>query len=226
MKIDRARFLLLTGALSAAAIAGCSSSTTTVNSTPTADAGDDATTVVTVTDSGTDSGGDDSATTSGDDAASNVDSATCSDTVVTGANACVAIADAGADGGSANFCLTPVLCTTLAATLKPKIAAAVANCLAALPSPCDETASTQQAKYECLTTALATACPDSTAAASCATACGDAGVDGGVASCATVLPGLTDMGTGSYITCVSESGGSGCPNPMDSDLCLEQITSL
>jgi hypothetical protein len=204
MKIDRARFLLLTGAISgaiaaASATEGCTSATT---ATPDAGASGDSGSGQDAT-SG-DSGGKDAATgDAGNDAGDG--SSTCDDSVGN-AGACADYLDGGApDGG--NGCLSDILCTNLLGALKPKVAQTAITCIVTGPA-CEGAAGTPI--EDCVAQALGNACADSTGAAACAqvaTTCADAGADAGInaTDCQKLTAGLTADGRTKFVACMTES---------------------
>lgn len=208
MKLDRARFLMLTTAISGAVVA-CSI-TSTNNTVPGG--------------GGSDSGGGGDGTTGGDGAVAQDsggdtsasdganEAATCDDSIGK-PGACVDYADGGtgpdaaaADGGDAGpVCLSALLCDGVLADLKPKVAQTAIACVVALPT-CESGAGIDT----CIATALAGACPDATGKASCdqiAAVCGDAGADAGVsqADCVKYTAGLTAAGRTKFVACMTES---------------------
>jgi hypothetical protein len=221
MKIDRARFLMMTGALSGAfaaacAVAACSTATT---STPDAGASGDGGGGGGGADSssGTDSGGGrtDSGTTTGDSGGDAADGAACDDTVGK-RGACADFldggtgpdADAAAEGGVA--CLSDILCSGLLMNLKPGVAEKAINCIALLPT-CEGT--TTSPVEDCVQKALSAACPDTTGQAPCdaiAATCADAGADAGVkgADCTKITTGLSSSGRDAFVACMTESACS------------------
>jgi hypothetical protein len=209
MKLDRARFLMLTTAISGA-IAACS--TTTTNNTTDGGGGgggDGGGNEAASPDaSGTDGAGGQDGTTDGVSPDGAGEAATCDDSVGA-AGACASYADGGTgpdagDGGS--VCLSATVCTNLLADLKPHIAEQVIACVAALTDcgPGDA------AVIDCMQTSLRKACPDPTDATACgqiASTCSDAGADAGVSpdECHTLTAGMTDSGRTKFVACMVES---------------------
>jgi hypothetical protein len=218
MKIDRSRFLMLTGALSAAtalgaaAIGGCSSSSTTVApdaSVPPTDSGvtTDGGGTTDASDAGTDSGaclGDTAPADAGDAGDGGLD--------------CTAAADTACQAG----------CEAALANLRAGIAFAAADCILKLPS-CEGAAT--DVIGACIEAAAGKACADSTAATYCQdvfAACTDAGapVDAGdaggftQADCEKAAVALNQTGRDTFMSCMVESGGSGCADPQ---ACLDAL---
>jgi hypothetical protein len=197
MNVDRARFLLLTTALSAAtAVAmsatGCSATSDTKDggsssgTTPETDSG-------TGTDATTDAYSSDASTDSG---------ACLDDTGL--APTCE---------GAALNCAT--ICQHFIPTYKNAVGRAITECIVALPS-C-EGIGTDTLIAECVQKGLAAACPDPTAEGYCAplsTACGDAdGGDAGAAAlplpdCITLATGLNATGRTAFSACINNSMGA------------------
>lgn len=210
MKVDRTRFLLLTGTISTAtalAMAGASGCTVVSKG----DGSDAATTPTT-----TDDGG--STTPATSDGGAKSDAAPTSDCLGSGAG------DAGAldcTKLAANGC--DVSCEAYASNFKPEVARAIADCLVKLPS-CEGDFDAMQA---CATAALAKACDDPTAKTFCtpiASSCGKN--DGGAADidqskCEALAKGLSTEGRASFLSCVDE-GTPGYCTP-DSSYCLDAM---
>jgi hypothetical protein len=207
MKIDRARFLVLTGAISGAIAAASAVEACSVATTSTPDAGgtqqgdsgsgQDAT-------NGTDSGGG-TDTGTGSDTATDSPS-TCDDSVGT-SGACADYADGGTPADAGNGCLNDVVCTGLLNGLKPKVAQNAINCIVTGPA-CEGAAGTPIA--DCIAQALGNACADSTGAAACQqidATCSDAGADAGISSadCQKLTPGMTSAGRTQFVACMTES---------------------
>ncbi len=199
MNIDRARFLMLTGAISGA-IAACVTQTTT-----TPDGGVPDTKDATTSDASNptpDATGD-----SSDAAATDArESSTICDDSVGSLGPCVDYLDGGtgpADGG--NGCLDQTACEAIRTTFKPKVGKAIVDCLVALPT-CEGGAGIGA----CVQQELGNACPDNTARPACdeaAAACADAGADAGtsIAECTALLAGVTMEGRQAFISCASDS---------------------
>src|SRR5262245_56037378 len=135
MKIDRARFLVLTGAISGGIAAACAAQACAVTTTSTPDAG---TTQTSDSGSGQDATSSDSATgtdtgTGGDAGGGNDGSTTCDDSVGN-AGACADYLDGGAPDDAGNGCLNDVLCGNLLGALKPKIAQNAIGCIVTGPA--------------------------------------------------------------------------------------------
>ncbi len=207
MKIDRTRFLFLTGAMAAAACTINSTATDGGTTTPPAtDAGHtgDATVADSATDAATDDASEDPA-----DALTKADVAadtgpTCDDSVGT-AGACGLYADGGADTGidGGNMCLDSVSCHNVTTLLKPRVAQKAIECIVGLPT-CEGDFT------PCFQAAFDNACPDTSGAAACATitaACGDASAgDAGLATaCGKISNGLTAAGRTKFVACMTES---------------------
>ena len=213
MKIERSRFLVLTAAMAAASAA---SYACTVTNNTAADGGGGG---------GGDAGGGDGS--SGSDGSSALDgggsdgggsdggagdSATaCNDNVIDGgASSCSSLGpDSGLDGGCGADPRANGFCTALQTNLKPAIAEMAIQCFKIAPA-CEGI-------DDCLTTALAAACADPTAAAACQsmqTACDDAGVEAGTgldagtfaSDCAQIVSGLTAAGRAAFATCYDQGG--------------------
>ncbi len=211
MKVDRTRFLLLTGTISTAtalAMAGASGCTVVSKS----DGSDASTTPATTDDGGS------TTPSANDGGGAKGDAGTTSDCLGSG----------GDDGGAldcsalaANGC--DIACEGYATNFKPEVAKAIADCLLLLPS-CEGDFDAMQA---CTTAALAKACDDATAKTFCApiaSACGKN--DGGAAdidssTCEALAKGLSTEGRGSFLSCVDE-GTPGYCTP-DSSYCLDAM---
>jgi hypothetical protein len=191
MKVDRTKFLLLTGAISAAVACTVNSTTNNdgTNNPPAPPPADD--------------GGTDSATDGGGDAAG--DGGACLGDTTTG------------DGGilTCGAASCPTTCTTVANEYRPGVAEATIECLLALPT-CEGGGTPDT--HACADKALAKACDDTDATTTCAklvAACsadaGDASADGGATfdqtSCQTLVRGLTASARTSFISCVTEGFG-------------------
>lgn len=209
MNVDRARFLLLTTALSAAtAVAlsatGCSATSDTkdggtTNTTPGTDAGTDAYTADAYTgDSSTEDGG----------------GACLDDTGL--APTCE---------GAALDCST--ICQHYIPTFKKGVGRAITDCIIKLPT-CE---GAQVEIANCVQIALAEACPDPTAEGYCvplSTACGDAdGGDAGastlpVSDCIDLASGLNAAGRTAFSSCINDNqGASYCV--ADPNTCIDTI---
>jgi hypothetical protein len=205
MNVDRARFLLLTTALSAATAVAASASGCTVKNDET-DAG---TTVTPGTDSGT-------------DAYTNADAYTA-DSSIEDAGACLD------DTGLAPTCEGAALdCASLCAHYLPNfkngVGRAITECIIKLPT-CE---SADVALAKCVDDALAAACPDPTAEDFCAplsNACGPG--DGGVGSlpltaCNPVAAGLNTAGRNELAGCLNDGMDAGyCV--ADPTICINTI---
>jgi hypothetical protein len=224
MKIDRARFLVLTGAISGAIAAASATEACSTATTATPDAGgshggdsgsgQDAT-------NGTDSGGGTDTGTGGETGGGD-GSATCDDSVGN-AGACAvdggAAADAGDAGDAGNGCLTDVLCGNLLGALKPKVAQNAIACI--VTGPACEGGTTVE---DCVSQALGNACADPTGSGACdqiAAVCADAGADAGLSSadCLKLTAGLTSGGRTDFVSCMTE-GGLSC-GVVDPKSCLQ-----
>lgn len=201
MKVDRTKFLLLTGALSAATAVGAATQSGCTTTSATTDGG-----TTRATDSGTDS------TTEGGDGG-----ACLGDTVTEGG-------DAGPLDCSKSTC--PTDCTNVQNAYKPGVAQAAVQCILALPT-CE---SGSAALTSCATDALDNACDDATAdalctklVAGCTSGGGDAGDAGGDAStsdagtsstmfdqksCVNLVRSLASDARTNFVTCVTEGAGA------------------
>ncbi|MCA9583819.1 MAG: hypothetical protein KC657_00500 [Myxococcales bacterium] len=204
MKIDKTRFLFLTGALSAAALAGMSvTSGCTVNSTST-DGGTDSSTNNT-TDGSTSTDG--SASTDG-----STDGSSSSDG---GADAAACLDDTGsvADCGDAGSCT----CATESSLFKKGVANAIAECQLKLP-----TCEGDPASATCIRDAITRACDDATAAAFCAPLVADCANGAGQklvqADCEKLVKSLSAAGRAQVTSCVTEGVPNNCGT--DSNLCV------
>lgn len=199
MHVNRSRFLLLTAVLAGGA--GC-----TINNT-TLPGGDGGTQDASAGDSSTgDSSTGDSSTGDSSTGDGGTEASTCDDTTATVPD-CNALGDAGVPDGStsctSNTSFGPA-CTAFGANLKPRVAKRAIDCAVALPS-CESGAGLDT----CLTSALAQACDDSTAATTCAaiaSICADAGADAGIsaAQCQQSLSGMTPAARALIQTCFTE----------------------
>jgi hypothetical protein len=208
MKVDRSRFLLLTGALSAATLVvgmgtGCS-----VKSAAT-DAG-----AATPDDGGTT----DSASTvdAGGDATPTADAAPA----CLGDTAPATGPDAG-DGGDCASTGCTTTCVALAANYRAGVAKAIGECLLTLPMCESDTT-------PCVDAALGKACPDPAAAticaplvSACASAVGDAGPVLSQSTCETVINGLNPTGRATFTSCITEGAAGNCTS--DPGYCLSTI---
>jgi hypothetical protein len=208
MNVDRARFLLLTTAISAAtavalSASGCSATTNqtdggTVSPIP----GDDAAT--TPTDSGTDAYSADAS-----------DGATCL-----------------TDDGIAPTCESATADATCTAqcqlylpNYKKGVARAIADCVLALPS-C-EGGSTNAGVANCVQIALASACADPSAATFCQPLVAECAADGGTGAldqteCQDLAVGLSDAGRVEFTSCINE-GMAGAYCIADPTSCIDAI---
>jgi len=206
MNVDRARFLLLTTALSAATAVAVSASGCTVKS----DASDAGTVPPVETDAATtyDSGMDAYTTDASD------------------ASACLT------DDGIAPTCegATNAACGTLCQNYLPNykkgVSRAIAECLLALPS-C-ESGVDDSAIANCVQISLAKACPDPSAATFCTplvTQCAAdaAGTNLDQTECQDLVVGLNDTGRTAFTSCVTE--GNSTPGYCSSDpsACIDQL---
>ncbi len=202
MNVDRARFLLLTTALSAATAVAASASGCSATNTAT-----DGGTTTTV-----DSGGADAYTAD----------ANTGDSSVEDGGAC--LDDTGLEPtceGAALDCAT--LCAHYIPTFKNGVGRAITECIIKLPT-CE---GADVALAKCVDDALAQVCPDPTAEDFCAplsTACGPG--DGGVGSlplakCNPVAAGLNAQGRTEFSACLhdnTDAGASYCT--ADPDICI------
>jgi hypothetical protein len=208
MNVDRARFLLLTTALSAATAVALSASGCTVKNDAT-DAG--TTNPNPTTDSGTDAYTADAYT--GD--SSTEDGGACLDDTGLAASC---------DGVPAD-CST--ICQHYLPTFKKGVARSITACLVKLPT-CE---GAQVEIANCVQNALGAACPDPTAEGYCgplSTTCGDAdGGDAGmatlpVADCIDLASGLNDQGRAAFTACINDGMGAGyCV--ADPNTCIDTI---
>jgi hypothetical protein len=197
MKVDRTKFLLLTGALSAATTVALVSTTACTTTSATTDGG-------TVTPPSGDDSGPDSTTEGG---------ACLGDSVVEGG-------DAAAQDCSKALC--PTECTNVQNAYRAGVAQAAVQCILAL-SICESGGSEAT---KCAEDALANACDDPTAATLCTklvadcTAPSDAGYDADAstadagaafdqASCVALVRGLNADARTSFTSCVTEGAGAG-----------------
>lgn len=206
MNVDRAKFLLLTTALSAATVVAATASGCTVKSV------DNGTSGTVTPPTPTDDGGVD---------------AYAADAYVADGYA----PDGGAcldDTGAAPSCAgAPTDCATACAHYLTNytngVGRAIADCIVKLPT-C-ESATTQISA--CVQGALALACPDPTAEAFCEPISTSCGTDAGVAAfdkteCSDLAKGLNATGRTALSSCVTEGMAAGyCkPNP---STCLDTI---
>jgi hypothetical protein len=207
MNVDRARFLLLTTALSAASAVAMSAT----GCSATSDTKDSGTTEPTPgTDSGTDAYAADAYT-----ADSSTDSGACLDDTGLAPTCEGAVAD----------CAT--ICQHFIPTYKNGVGRAIADCIVALPSCVGADA----AIASCVDKALAAACPDPTAEGYCNPlflACGDPDAgDGGTASlpladCIDLAKGLNAQGRTDFSACINNGmGASYCV--ADPNICINTI---
>ena len=208
MNVDRARFLLLTTALSAATAVAMSAS----GCSATSDTKDSGTTEpLPGVDSGTDAYAADAYT--GD--SSTEDAGAClNDTGL--APTCE---------GAALNCAT--ICEHYIPTFTKGVGRAITGCIIKLPS----CAGADAEIANCVQNALGAACPDPTAEGYCAplsSACGDAdGGDAGVAAlpladCIDLAQGLNTQGRTAFTACINNGMGAGYCVP-DPNTCIDSI---
>lgn len=200
MKIDRARFVLLTATIAASTAAavvmgtGCSST-----STKDSDAGTN-----TNADSGspTDSGNaDGSSTTDASDAAAACLADQATRTAVCGASDDGGADDAGddaGDGGSGTKCAAE--CGYLFDKYKGDVAKNIHACLTIAPT-CEEDPA------NCIGAAIDKACPDPTAEGQCSAllpGCADAAGVPTMAECMRAITPLNETGKASFVSCMTE----------------------
>lgn len=201
MKVDRARFLLLTGAIGAAtalALTGASGCTV-VQKTSGSDGGGSTSNPETDSGSSTTDGG---GTTVKDDAGTTTSDCLGSGSSDAGALDCSTLAANGCD----------VYCDTYATNFKPAIAKAIADCLVKLPT-CE---GGMDAMKACTDAALAKACDDPSAKTFCtpvASECAknDAGAEGLTqSSCEGLAKGLSEQGRTDFLSCIDEGSPGYC----------------
>jgi hypothetical protein len=188
MNVDKARFLLLTSALSAATVVAASASGCSVTSTDT-----DAGTVTPVTP------GTDASTVDAGDIDAYVDGSTD--------DAAVCLDDTGADASCAGVNAT---CTTACEKYLPNfkrgVARSIVTCITALPT-CD---SAEMAIAACVQTALSQACTDPTAEGYCDPLVLECDGDSGTGTaldkteCSDLATGLNASGRTAFTSCVQE----------------------
>lgn len=207
MNVDRARFLLLTTAISAAtavalSASGCSATTNqTDGGTVTPTPGEDA---AVIPDSGTDAYSADAS-----------DGGEC----LTNDGIAPTCASATADA----TCTTQ--CAGYIPNYKKGVARAIADCILALPS-C-EGGSTNAGVANCVQISLAKACPDPSAASFCKPLVTQCAADGGTGAldqteCQDLAVGLSDAGRVEFTSCVTE-GMSGAYCIADPTFCIDAI---
>ena len=212
MKVDRSKFLLVVGAISAATGVGlASTSCSSSSSTSKNDAGSS---------SGTDSGGDDD---SGGGSVNN-------DAGDAGNNACLGdlpdastSGDAGDAGDAATGCaaLTGPGCSTACDDAELRFKSAIAEDIRVCLMPAPACEGTTHAA-DCIKASAAKACPDSTATSTCkdlvAGCTDDSGVDSGVvfdqATCEKLVRPLSESGRQSFVTCVTEGIAGNCSSAL------------
>ncbi len=219
MKVDKTRFLLLTGALAAATVvgvgttSGCTTTSTSTDGGTTGDSGP-----------GTDSGGDDGSTG---------DSGAC-----LGDTASTPAPDAEGGGGidcSANGC--DLQCASASANFRAGVAEEIQKCLLKL-SACEDNAAGING---CIEDAVGKACTDSSATTFCTplvTACGGGGeggadastADGGASqtvfdqnNCEALATALSADGRTALKTCVDEGIAGNCT--ADPGFCIDQLVN-
>jgi hypothetical protein len=209
MNVDRARFLLLTTALSAATAVAVSAT----GCSATSDTKDGGTTNTTPdTDSGTADSSTDAYAADGD-----TDGGACLDDTGLAATC---------DGVPAD-CST--ICEHYLPTFKKGVARAITGCLVKLPT-CE---GAQVEIANCVQNALGQACPDPTAEDYCnplSEACGGAdGGDAGMstlprADCIDLAAGLNDTGRTAFTTCITEGADAGAGYCIaDPNTCIDAI---
>lgn len=207
MKVDRARFLLLTTALSAATAVAISATGCTLKS----EASDGGSTPTTPTnDSGSDGA---------PDAASDGYTA---DSATGDGGACLDDTGLAPTCEGANTSCTAT-CEHYLTTFKKDVARAIAGCIVALPS-CE--GATLEVT-DCVQNALARACPDPTAEGFCeplATTCNGDGSSTAFSKsdCTDVATGLSKAGRTQLSGCVQEGQGVSYCKP-DPTSCLDDI---
>jgi hypothetical protein len=209
MKVDRSRFLLLTGVLSAATLGvvgtgtGCSvTSSATDGGAATADDGGTADSATTV-----DAGGD--ATPSADAAPACLgDTAPATDP------------DAG-DGGDCASTGCAATCAAFATNFRAGVVKAIGQCLLTLPT-CEGDPTS------CVDEALGKACHDPAATticaplvSACASAVGDAGPVLTQSACEALINGLNPTGQATFTSCITEGTPGNCTT--DPGYCLSTI---
>jgi hypothetical protein len=211
MQIDRTRFLLLTGALTAAALGASQGCTQKTNVVP--DGGAAAPADTDAADAASDDVVTDDARTDGSS-----DGGACLGDTPAEARACTDLGglddagmplDASSDGGET--CIQSLsgqsACENQKLLMKGAVAREAIACLLTLPT-CEGV--TPEAT-RCAMDALKKACPDPAAKALCQqilAACGDAGADAGVteAECEAFANGLSREGRDRLLTCTTEGG--------------------
>ena len=205
MKIDRSRFLFLTGTLAAASAVALAASAAGCSKADPATTDDAATSPdgSASTDAGTTDASDASSASDGDAAACLANGAQPLD------------CDVNADGGPP--CGT-VKCQSAARYFKTDVAAKVLDCLDMAP-----TCEGPSVAVPCVMEAVAAACDDPTAAPYCASlavGCADAGDAGAIsqAECVSVVSGMSAAGRTLLTDCVT--------NAQDCELCLSTIKEV
>jgi hypothetical protein len=209
MKIDKSKFLVLTGVLAAGTAGAAMMNACTVTSTN--NAGDGGTSSVDGSSGGTDgsSGGTDGSTSDaagdgGGDAA-----ATClgDDKVLN--PSCSSFLDAGTDGGSG--CIQSAngqsTCNSAQSALKNGVARDVIQCLSAAPA-C-EGGATPDVANDCVIAALGKACPDADTDAFCTDQLAKctAGASLTKAQCMQYMAGLKPAARTAFATSCADEGG-------------------
>lgn len=206
MNVDRARFLLLTTALSAATAVAMSATGCTVVNDDTKDSG------ATVPTPGTDSGAD----------AYTADAYTADSSTEDGGACLDDTGLAPTCEGAAADCAS--LCQHYVPNFKNGVGRAITECIIKLPS----CTGVDAVLAKCVQDALAQACPDPTAEDFCAplsTSCGPG--DGGVGSlplskCNPVAAGLNTTGRAALSACLNDGMDAGyCV--ADPDICINDI---
>jgi hypothetical protein len=205
MKVDRTRFLLLTGMLSSAALSVVATGTGCSSKTEAKDAGP--ATQTTPEDSGSADGGTvDSGGHTSDAAPACLDDTT---------------APAGADAGDCAATSCAATCAKFSSSFKAGVAHAIGQCLLLLPT-CEGDPTS------CVDEVLGKACQDPQATTICTplvTACaptGDAGAPALTqAGCEALINGLNDTGQESFISCITEGTAGHCTS--DPGYCVSNI---
>jgi hypothetical protein len=208
MNVDRARFLLLTTALSAATAIAVSASGCTVVS----DKSDGGTVTPPVD----------------NDAATPYDSGTDAYYATDASDASACLTDDGiaptCEGATNAACGT--LCQNYLPNYKKGVSRAIAECLLALPS-C-EAGVDEGAIANCVQISLAKACPDPSAATFCTPLVTQCGADGGVSNldqteCQDLIVGLNDTGRTAFTSCVTEGNTTPGYCQADPSSCIDQL---
>jgi hypothetical protein len=216
MKVDRSKFLLVVGALSAATgVVVASASCATTSSSSKNDAG---------TSSNVDSGDDD------------FDSGSLGDSGGDAGNACLgdlpdaSVADDAGDAATGCAALTgsgcASACDSVAASFKSGLAEDVRTCL--VPAPTCEGGAAASPVASCVEKAVAKACPDTTATSTCTPLVAgcpadDGGADGGIvfnqATCEQVVRSLNQSGRDTFTSCITEGISGHCT--ADPSFCVQ-----